>query len=302
MLTDPTTWRRIASLLATPLVIIDVGARAGIDDALAALASHAQIYGFEADVEECTRLNESADPTVEYVPVALWSASGQQPFHVTEDPMCSSVYPPIEELAAERPRLAHLHTRKRTMIAVRTIDDWTQTHGIDRLDYVKLDAQGAELAILRGAVRMLSGVRAVKVEVQFSPQYEGVPLFGEVDCYLRERGFTMWRLSELSHCGFARTTNPKIAEHLDYDDERVHLIGGGGQLLWGDAYFVREETCRLSAEIDWEDAIRDACFAWVHDYTDLAEVSLRRAVPKAPASAQMTLGAALGTSDSLETT
>jgi len=211
--------------------------------------------------------------------------------------MCSSMYPPIEELVAERARLALMRTRECTTIAVRTIDDWAQERGIDRFDYVKLDAQGAELAILEGAARTLDGVRAVKVEVQFSPQYEGIPLFGEVDRHLRERDFALWRLSELSHCGFTGAGNPEIPEHLDYDDRRVHLVGGGGQLLWGDAYFVREETCRLSSGIDWEDAVRDACFAWAHGYTDLAEVSLRRGLSGAPEARQNILRAALGTGD-----
>jgi FkbM family methyltransferase len=293
-MSDPEAWRQVASLLATPLVTIDVGARAGIGDPLVALAPNTRIYGFEPNAEECARLNESAAPTVEYIPIALWSMTGQQTFHIAEDPMCSSIYPPVEALAAERPRLELMRTRERTTIEVRTIDDWAQERGVDRLDYAKLDAQGAELAILQGAERMLTGVRAVKIEVQFNPLYEGVPIFGEVDRHLRVQGFQLWRLSELSHCGFAGAGNPQIPEHLDYNDQRVHLIGGGGQLLWGDAYFVREETCRLSSEIGWEDSIRDACLAWIHGYMDLAQASLRRSLAISSAANRDILSAALG--------
>jgi FkbM family methyltransferase len=301
MLSDPAPWQEVASLLTTPLVVIDVGARAGIGDSLAALAPPAQIYGFEPDAEECAHLNARAGATTEYVPLALWSTSGRRTFYVTDDPMCSSVYPPIEELAAERPRLALARKSKRITIAVRALDDWACEGGIDRLDYLKIDAQGAELAILEGAAHLLPGARAIKVEVQFNPLYEGAPLFGEVDRHLRDQGFRLWRLGELSHCGFTAAGNPQIPEHMDYNDERVHLIGGGGQLLWGDAYFVREEACRLSSEIDWEDALRDACLAWVHGYIDLAEVSLRRGHSRAPATARDILGEVLGYTHPRET-
>ncbi len=293
MVSDSATWQGVSSLLATPLTVIDIGARAGIDVKLSALAPNVRIYGFEPDAVECARLDESADSVTEYLPLALWSDVGEQPFYIAEDPMCSCVYPPIEELTTERPRLAQLRTRERISIAVRTIDDWTRERAIDRLDYLKIDAQGAELAILEGAPRALDRVRALKLEVQFNALYEGVPLFGEVDRHLRERGFRLWRLSELSHCGFAGMSAAKVAEHLDYDDQRVHLIGGGGQLLWGDAYFVREEVCSLSSDPSWEDAIRDACLAWAHGYTDLAEVSLRRSLAKAPPAGQEILRSAL---------
>lgn len=286
-------WRLAASTLAAPLQIIDVGARAGIDEAWSALAPNVQAYGFEPDVAESARLNKSAAHGIEYVPVALWRAEERRPFYVTEDPMCSSLYAPCEWLTRERPRLGLVRTREQTTIAVRTLDGWARERGLERFDYLKLDAQGAELAIIEGAGDLLGGVRALKIEVQFSPQYEGVPPFGEVDLQLRERGFVLWRLSELSHCGFADGGRPEIPEHCDYDDQRVQFVGGAGQLLWGDAYFVRNETVWLSREVHWEDAIRDACLAWVHGYVDLATVSLQRAASIAPAPTQELLQGAL---------
>lgn len=295
---DPQMWQEPLSLLVDPLVVIDVGARAGIDESWLAFYPHVRLYGFEPDAEECARLNALADATTEYVPTALWSTGGHLPFYVAEDPMCSSVYRPIEELAVERPRLAHTRVRACANIDARTLDDWARERGVGRVDYLKLDAQGAELAILQGAADVLSRVRAVKTEVQFSPMYEDVPLFADVDRHMRAQGFALWRLSALSHCGFTGTRDAKIPEYLDYDEERVALTGAGGQLLWADAYFVREEVCHQSADIDWRDAIRDACLALVHGYIDLAEACLRRSLRGAPPSARAVLQAALSTNES----
>jgi len=61
----------------------------------------------------------------------------------------------------------------------------------ERPALLKIDVQGGELDVLRGASRVLSGVDEVLVEVSFQPLYRGQPLAGEVIGYLWERGFTL---------------------------------------------------------------------------------------------------------------
>jgi hypothetical protein len=184
-----------------------------------------------------------------------------------------------------------------TTIQTQTIDDWVSECDIGELDHMKIDAQGAELAILEGAARSLSSVRSLNLEVQFSRLYEGTPLFGDIDLFLRERGFVLWRLGELSHCGFDNASaNFEVPEIFNYDSRRVDVSAGGGQLLWANAYYVRKETARPSQRIDWSDAIRDACLARAHRYADLAEVCLRRSLPEAPDGARSIVRTALASS------
>jgi hypothetical protein len=134
----------------------------------------------------------------------------------------------------------------------------------------------------------------LNLEVQFSALYEGTPLFGEVDLFLRERGFTLWRLRELSHCGFDNDpAGLQVPEILDYDTRRVEVQAGGGQLLWANALYVRRETTQPSQPIGWEDALRDACLAQAYRYGDLAEVCLRRALPGAAEGAKTVFREAL---------
>lgn len=287
---DPARWRRVAALLPTRLTVLDVGARAGVESQWALFGQHVRAYGFEPDVAECERLNRSTEQAVEYVPLALGPTAGEMPFYVTEDPFCSSLFPPIERLADERPRLAQMRTREVIKVHTQTIDEWTRESGIDRVDHLKLDAQGAELAILEGALGTLKIVRSVKLEVQFNQLYENVPLFGDVDRFLREHGFELWRLGELSHCSVGeRGLSVAVPEILDYDSRRLEISASGGQLLWANAYYVRKETTRPSERISWDDAVRDACLAVAHHYEDLGEMSLRRASEGAPSDARPAL-------------
>jgi hypothetical protein len=72
--------------------------------------------------------------------------------------------------------------------------------------FVKIDAQGGALNVLTGASRVLDVALGLEVEVELAPMYEGEPLLGDVDAYLRSRGFdlvdlrpTYWRREQARH-------------------------------------------------------------------------------------------------------
>jgi FkbM family methyltransferase len=292
--TPTVIWECITAQLPLPLTVVDIGARGGVENRWSQFGTSIRLYGFEPDETECDRLNHGDDRVATYIPIALGSSTGEQRFYVTNDPFCSSLFSPIDELVRERPRLTEMSVKEVTTIQTQTIDDWVDQSGIGDLDHMKIDAQGAELAILEGSARSLGSVRSLNLEVQFSRLYKGTPLFGDIDLFLRERGFVLWRLGELSHCGFDNASaNFEVPEIFNYDSRRVDVSTGGGQLLWANAYYVRQETARPSQRIDWGDAIRDACLAQAHHYSDLAEISLRRSLSEAPSEVQAIIRTAL---------
>ncbi len=77
-------------------------------------------------------------------------------------------------------------------IEICTLDRWCEENGIaaERVDLVKLDVQGAELQALYGARKLLEKARMVLVEVSFVPMYKDSPLFGDVDAFMLECGYT----------------------------------------------------------------------------------------------------------------
>ena len=116
---------------------------------------------------------------------------------------------------------------RRQPLTTKRLDDVPEAAGTD---FLKLDVQGAELDVIRGASKTLSSVTIVQTEVEFVPLYEGQPLFADVDMALRAHGFMFHKFLGLSGRAFKpflRDKNPNLPI---------------GQILWSDAVYVRDFT------------------------------------------------------------
>lgn len=79
-----------------------------------------------------------------------------------------------------------------TAMQMTTLDAVTIGTGFERPDFLKLDVQGYELEVLKGAERLLESVEAVMMEVNLIAVYEGAPLVHEVVSYMAARGFRVY--------------------------------------------------------------------------------------------------------------
>jgi len=72
-----------------------------------------------------------------------------------------------------------------------TIDDYFKEHTF--IDFLKLDTQGSELKILKGASKLIAERRIaiIKVEVSTIPIYKDQAVFSDVDLFLREQGYVL---------------------------------------------------------------------------------------------------------------
>jgi FkbM family methyltransferase len=282
----------LTRLLERPVVAIDVGCRDGVRPAWRELGPHARLVGFDPDPAECARLNAAAgDPLRErYEALALASSNGEATLHLTADPQSSSLYPPDPIAIRRYPELWRHEPRGTQTIRTTTVDSWAQSADVGAIDVVKVDVQGAELDVLRGAERSLESVRVIETEVEFQELYQGQPLFTDVNRFLRERGFSLWRLREIHHCGLSRAGRGEPVFGVGDYVERTRL---GGQIAWANAVYVRDELADVRASASWLTRARDACVASIFGCPELVELALRESVLSAPEPAKSTLAGVL---------
>lgn len=241
-----------SQVLKNRIVVVDVGCRWGFaerflsDDHM----DNFKIFGFDPDQEECQRLQESYQhlPSgfVTCIPMGLAGANGTRILHITKEPACSSLHAPIRFLSDNYPALDCITPQKMVTVDVTTMKQWATEHVIDAIDYIKIDTQGSELEILKGADDLLYTTRCIDIEVEFNPIYEGQTLFGETDIYLRSKGFVLWRLSNLVHYslgGESLALEEPNTVHFD-TNHRLEAQAYGGQLFWADARYIHSDVLK----------------------------------------------------------
>lgn len=194
-------YEAVAAILGErePLVIVDGGAHIGrMTRRLLDRFPAATIYAFEPVRETFDELARSVagEPRATAVHAALGGATGALDIHVNGCTGTSSVLPAT-------PRLHGYHgdkvaLRRTEEVPVITLDEWAEEEGVESVDFLKLDLQGFELEALEGADELLrTSVRAVYSEAQLVELYDGAALFSDLDRFLRERGFDLYRIQEI---------------------------------------------------------------------------------------------------------
>jgi FkbM family methyltransferase len=167
-----TEWVMRRGLLETPFTLVDVGVQGGIHPRWSALGNALRVYGFDP-------LEEAIDPLVcfnlpnhKYYAVALGDQDGERDFFVPEILPASSFFP--RETKQDQARLAidpsnwrAIQTRR---VPIRRLDTLMSEGVVPRADFLKLDCEGYEPAVLKGAARFLgeSGVLGIESEIGFS--------------------------------------------------------------------------------------------------------------------------------------
>lgn len=221
-----------------PIHVVDVGAHSYGEekDAYAPLLAKApvRVLGFEPVAEGLARLKAMYGSTRTFLPHVVGDGS-RGTFRVCADTGTSSLYEPntpLLECFQDLPARCRVVARQEVQTV--RLDDVEEVHGAD---YLKLDVQGGEGDVLRGAPRLLEQIVAVHTEVEFLPLYQDQPLFTDIDQLLRAHGFLFHRFAGAA----GRAFQPVLVNN--------DPTQGISQWLWADAVYVKSflELDRLPA-------------------------------------------------------
>ncbi len=189
-----------------PRVICDIGACEGEDSIrYARRFPLARVFAFEPLPANQALIRANFErygaSRAELVPIALSDRAGEAALHV------SSGVPPrlfagkdwnygnksssLLEPAAAGPMHGWVQFKESTRVRTGTLDEFCAARGIDRIDFIQMDVQGAEQQVLAGAERMLPHVAAVWLEVSRRENYRGQALADEIGRFMRARKFRL---------------------------------------------------------------------------------------------------------------
>lgn len=175
------------------LIAFDIGSKGGVYS-FSKLQKFIDYYGFEPNHAEFEKLKPTDE--IKYFPIAIGAKPGHKDFNITHHSSYSS-FLKLDELNFEK----HfglmkdykmwkkgMQIEKTISVEVQTLNNVLRENTIDSIDFLKLDTQGTELEILKGANNLLNVSRlgVLFCEFNFMKIYKKQNSFSELDLYLRQ--------------------------------------------------------------------------------------------------------------------
>ena len=175
-------------------VVLDVGANEGqYGSALIAAGYRGRIISFEPLAKAHASLCRTATPHQAWSPYrrcALGSEVGELEINVSDNLVSSSFLRVMPEHVQAAPTSRVVRSERVERVR---LDDIFEGFSGEQV-FLKIDTQGYEMEVLRGAEKALGSIRGVQVELSLTGLYEGQPRYSEVLAYLEGIGFEVWEL------------------------------------------------------------------------------------------------------------
>jgi FkbM family methyltransferase len=192
-------------------VVLDVGANAGqFGRHLRAMGYRGQLVSFEPLAQPFRRLqfNTATISNWRAVQLALGEVDETRSIHVAGNSQSSSFLEMLPQHLAAAPKSAYVGTESVTVCRLDSVIDQYCAAG-ERV-FLKIDTQGFEAAVLRGARQSLTRCMGVQLEMSIAPLYQGELLLPELIGEMAKQGFALMDLKP----GFF---DPRTGELLQLD-------------------------------------------------------------------------------------
>lgn len=169
---------------------VDVGSRAGMPKVWKKEYINHIITFDPEDESGALSLSRYTGKKFHY-PIAVFDVTGKRNFYICDSKNVSSLFKPDLSVVKKTCYGNNLHRWKIidiVEIECRRLDEILEEIGIE-FDFLKIDAQGANLNVLKSCGKFLPRFKGIQTECEVMPIYKGGSLIDELDMYLKNRGF-----------------------------------------------------------------------------------------------------------------
>lgn len=213
------------------LRIVDVGGAMGPDERWKVLGLElCRFVTFEPDSRSFKKLAIDSTGRNASLAVGLSDKEGDETLYLTHGQFASSLYRPNAAVLKDYATWPWHESAGETKIPVDTLDHALADHREWWPEFIKVDVEGADLDVLKGATTCLPDVFGVQVEVAFVERNIGAPLQPEIDSWLRAAGFIPHQV---------------IREHW-IRNNGIFGATSRPQLIWADVVYFRDRSWSLS--------------------------------------------------------
>ncbi|SFF74226.1 methyltransferase, FkbM family [Salegentibacter agarivorans] len=160
--------------------VIDAGAFNGILSLVyAEKAKSGKVFSFEPDRKNLQGLDENLNlngnpKNIQLIKEGLWSYRGEIKFYEAGSVASSSFYKAEDS--------------QENIISVTSLDNFVEENNIKKIDFIKMDVEGAELNILKGARKMLSNFKP-NLSIATYHLVEGELTYKSVEEFFKEMNY-----------------------------------------------------------------------------------------------------------------
>ena len=219
----PVLSKKLINKLDSCLNIADVGSSGLPPEEFYPAFEKSKFHCFDPD----SRAKKSSFSNIISYSEALFSSAAEKKLFLTRMPDASSLLEPNKEFLDMFLNAKSSDVIKEDKINLSTLDIILNDN--ERIDFLKVDVEGADLEVIKGGERSLSDCLGIKIEVQYKERNIGSPLFLEVDNYLRNKFFLL---------------NLKNSSWLK---SKEFFINSNAELVWADAYYLKNDKSFLKS-------------------------------------------------------
>jgi hypothetical protein len=246
------------NLLSEPFRLLDLGARGGTPSQWLVFGDQLEVIPIDPDDRE---------PGITAV---VGRTRELRPFFRHEYWPTDSLYRSEELFEGTAAHEVHEPSRIETVETL-PLTDLVPSERLARIDFAKLDVEGAEMDVLVSSGPLLEAVLGLELEVHFPKRPAESACFAEVDMYLQGRGFELYDVDVFRYTR-PQWPTPTLYDVRDDDGRPVPAPTVEGQVLTGDALYIRR-----SWPTEGDRALKLACIFELHRLRDCAIALLERA-------------------------